>query len=365
MGQDDLLAYIEQSRKNAKRAGSSVKDFRVFDFSFIPDKPLIRPEAKQIIDCLVRYQQTRIGRNMVIVGPRGSGKTVLFRYLARTLKDTLHLPFFGVNCRIHNSSFKVLANILKMRPRGYAYSELCERFEQTIPGPAVIVLDESDMLCEKDARKDVLYFLSRSKQQYCVVLLSNNPRYLRNLDESTRSSLQPEYIHFGSYSAQEILDILKDRGKTGLKSVDESMLAEIAAMTSKNTAGDARIGIKSLLYCATKEADTVQACFDKARKDVMADVLNNTNDKSLLILKASLQEPTRLVKSVYQNYVSLCRQYREEPYGYTQYYAAIGLMASLGILVLISAKVDRTYSNRIELLVTDEQIDDAISRRLH
>ena len=84
----------------------------------------------------------------------------------------------------------------------------------------MIVLDESDMLCEKDVRKDVLYFLSRSRRQYSVVLLSNNPRYLRNVDESTRSSLQPEFIHFGSYSAGELLDILKDRAETGLKTVD-------------------------------------------------------------------------------------------------------------------------------------------------
>ena len=46
-------------------------------------------------------------------------------------------------------------------------------------------------------------------------------------------------------------------------------------------------------------------------------------------------------------------------------YAAIGFMASLGVLVLVSAKVDRTYSNRIELLVTGEQIDAAIAKRLH
>jgi Cdc6-like AAA superfamily ATPase len=197
------------------------------------------------------------------------------------------------------------------------------------------------------------------------VLLSNNPRYLRNLDESTRSSLQPEYIHFDSYSANEILEILKDRAKTGLKTVDEAMLGEIAAMTTKNIDGDARVGIKSLLYCATKESETVQACFDKAREDVMSDVLSNTNEKSLLILKAALQEPTRLVKVVYQQYVALCQQYGEDPYGYTQYYAAIGFMASLGVLVLVSAKVDRTYSNRIELLVSGEQIDAAIAKRLH
>ena len=151
---ESLLDYIEKSREEAERVGSSVKDFKVFDFSFIPDKPLVRPETKRIIDCLVRYQQTGIPRNLVIVGPRGCGKTLTFRYLSNALKAKLGLPFYGVNCRVHNTSFKVLANILKMRPRGYAYSELCERFEQAIPSPAVVVLDESDMLCEKDARKD-------------------------------------------------------------------------------------------------------------------------------------------------------------------------------------------------------------------
>ena len=362
---ESLLDYIEKSREEAERVGSSVKDFKVFDFSFIPDKPLIRPETKRIIDCLVRYQQTGIPRNLVIVGPRGCGKTLTFRYLANALKKKTGLSLYGCNCRIENTSYKVLANLMHMRARGYSYSELCSRFEEMIPGPAVIVLDESDMLCEKDVRKDVLYFLSRSRRQYSVVLLSNNPRYLRNLDESTRSSLQPEFVHFNSYSAQEILDILKDHAATGLKTVDEAMLGEIAAMTAKNIGGDARVGIKSLLYCATKEAESVQACFDKAREDVMADVLSNTNEKSLLILKAALQEQTKLVKVVYQHYVTLCRQYREEPYGYTQYYAAIGFMASLGVLALVSAKVDRTYSNRIELLVTGEQIDAAITKRFH
>ena len=36
---ESLLEYIEKSREEAERVGSSVKDFRVFDFSFIPDKP--------------------------------------------------------------------------------------------------------------------------------------------------------------------------------------------------------------------------------------------------------------------------------------------------------------------------------------
>jgi len=363
MGQEDLLTYIEQSREEAKRVASSVKDYRIFDFSYIPDKPLVRPETKRIVDALVQYNQTGIPRNLVIVGPRGCGKTLTFRYLERTLKQALGLRFCGVNCRIHNTSFKVLSHILHLRPRGYAYSELAERFEATIKGPAVIVLDESDMLGEKDFRKDVLYFLSRSPNRYSIILLSNNPRFLRGLDESTRSSLQPETIFFRNYSAQEILGILKDRAETGLNAVEPGLLEEISALTAKNTNGDVRVAIKTLLYCATREAETVQGCFNKARADVMIDVLNSINEKGLLILKAALEEPSKLVKAVYQRYVDQSRGYKEEPYGYTQFYSTLGYLASLGAILLVSAKVDRTFTNRIEPLISAQELEAAMAHR--
>jgi len=363
MGQEELWAYIEQSRQEAERVASSVKDFRVFNFDHIPDRPVIRPELKRIVDCLVRYQGSGVARHMVVFGARGCGKTLTFRYLEKAFSERLKLPFFGVNCRTHNSSFKALAALLKAKPRGYAYSELCERFEKEIPGPAVIVLDEADMLVENDLRRDILYFLSRSPNRYSLVLLSNNHRYLKQLDESTRSSLQPEVISFRTYSAGEILDILKDRAETGLKTVAPGLLEEIAAMTAKNTNGDVRVAIKALLYCSTGEAPTVAACFAKAREDVVKDVLVGTNDKALLILKASLEEATKLVKNVYQHYSTLSRSTGEEPYGYTQFYSTLGYLASLGLILLVSAKVDRTFTNRIEPLVSPDELSAVFSAR--
>jgi Cdc6-like AAA superfamily ATPase len=363
MGQDDLLAYIEQSRQEAERVASNVKDYRVFSFDHIPDRPVIRPELRRIIDCLVRYQGSGIARNMIVFGARGCGKTLTFRYLEKAFATKLNLPFFGINCRIHNSSFKALAALLKAKPRGYAYSELCERFEREIRGPAVIVLDEADMLVENDLRRDILYFLSRSPNRYSLVLLSNNPRYLKELDESTRSSLQPEVISFKTYAAGEILDILKDRAETGLKSVEAGLLEEIAAMTARNTNGDVRVAIKALLYCSTGEAPTVAECFSKAREDVVKDVLVGINDKALLILKASLEDQTRLVKSVYQQYMVISRNCGEEPYGYTQFYSTLGYLASLGLILLVSAKVDRTFTNRIEPLISAEELNSVFAGR--
>jgi archaeal cell division control protein 6 len=363
MGQEELRAYIEQSRQEAKQAASGVKDFRIFDFGFIPDAPFIRPETKRIIDSIVQYHQTGIPRNLIVTGPRGSGKTLTMRYLERALRTTIGLPIHGVNCRIYNSSFKVLAHILKLRPRGYSYSELCEIFEREVPGNAVIVLDEIDLLGEKDIRKDVLYFLSRSKNRYFVVLLSNNPRFLRSLDESTRSSLQPETIFFRNYCATEILEILQDRARTGLRKVDPGLLEEISGLTAKNTNGDVRVAIKTLLHCATNRDMQVQDCFKKAREDVVTDVLESLNEKALLIIKAAYLEPTKLVKSIYQRYVHLSRDYREEPYGYTQFYSTLGYLSSLGMIMLVTAKVDRTFTNRLEPLVSVGELDGVMNRR--
>ena len=367
MGQEELRAYIEQSRQEAKQAASGVKDFIIFDFGFIPDAPFIRPETKRIIDSIVQYHQTGIPRNLIVTGPRGSGKTLTMRYLERALRTTIGLPIHGVNCRIYNSSFKVLAHILKLRPRGYSYSELCEIFEREVPGNAVIVLDEIDLLGEKDIRKDVLYFLSRSPNRYFVVLLSNNPRFLRSLDESTRSSLQPETIFFRNYCATEILEILQDRARTGLREVDPGLLEEISGLTAKNTNGDVRVAIKTLLHCATNRDMQVQDCFKKAREDVVTDVLESLNEKALLIIKAAYLEPTKLVKSIYQRYVHryvhLSRDYREEPYGYTQFYSTLGYLSSLGMIMLVTAKVDRTFTNRLEPLVSVGELDGVMNRR--
>lgn len=361
---DNLSRLFDTFQAGNESATPTVKDYNVFDFSYVPDKPLIRPETEEIAKRLLRYHQTTISRNLVIVGPRGSGKTVTLQYLAKRFAERgIQLPFYGINCRIHGTSFKILSEILGVRPRGYAFSELCTRFEQVVPSPAVIVLDEVEMLADRGARNDVLYFLSRSPKRYSVVLLTNNPRYAQTVDGSIRSSLQPEVIFFRNYSAPEILDILKDRAETGLHSVEAGLVEEIAAMTARNTNGDVRVAIKTLLYCATREAGTVAECFNKAREDVIKDVLVHANEKALLILKAAIEDPNKLVKSVYERYVGLSRGCHEEPYGYTQFHSNLGYLASLGLIMLVCAKVNRTLTSRIEPLVSEEEVNAVIVKR--
>ena len=83
-----------------------------------------------------------------------------------------------------------------------------------------------------------------------TVLLSNHPKFLSRLDESIRSSLQPEMVHFRNYDADQIRAILGDRAKRGLHRVPEGLIGAIAALTVRTTNSDVRVAIKTLYYAS-------------------------------------------------------------------------------------------------------------------
>ena len=345
----DIGQYLSQRRASLDRSTDRIRNFEVFDFNYVPETPLMREEVKPAIDALLRYQQTGIANNILILGSRGSGKSVLTKYLMQLLAQDGRLDFAYVNCRQHNTSFKILASSLGVRPRGCSLDELWQRFEDSHEGRVVFVLDEVDLISEKDKHKDILYLISRSPRNYMAVLLSNNPKFLNPLDESIKSTLQPEIVHFRNYDATEIEQILLERAKTGLKAVPEAVLGQIAAMTAKNTNSDVRVAIKTLYRWALEPEAGLAEHFEKARRDIMFDVIRDLNDKNLLILKAVLNQSDGFAKDVYETYRKTSVRFQEEPFSYMHFYSNLSYLQSLGLVVLISTKVQRTYTNRIQL----------------
>ena len=345
----DIEQYVSERQKRLDKSKDRIQNFDVFNFNYIPEKPLMREEVKSVVDALLRYQQTGIANNVLILGSRGSGKSVFARYLMKVLSQQGQLDFAYTNCREHNSSFKILASLLGLRPRGCSLDELWHKFEDTNQGKIVFVLDEVDLMSDKDKHKDILYFVSRSPNNYMAILLSNNPKFLNPLDESIKSTLQPEIIHFRSYNAGEIEKILADRARIGLKSLPKGIIREIAAMTVKNTNSDVRIAIKTLYLWALEPGVPLKKHFEKARRDIMFDVVKDLNDKNLLILKAALSRQDSFVKDIYEAYRRISAQFNEEPFSYVHFYSNLSYLQSLGLILLVSTKVKRTYTNRIQL----------------
>jgi len=261
-----------------------------------------------------------------------------------------HVRFLYVNCRHHNTSFKILAELLELRPRGFALDELWVQFQSRFPGPAAVVLDEADLISEKDRRKDVLYLLSRSNHPYMVILLSNNPHFHQQLDPSIRSTLQPEIVHFRNYNADQVRAILEQRAHLGLKRYAQADLAKIAALVVRLTNSDIRVGIKTLYLCALEPEAGIEANFDRARRDIVTDLIRGLSDRNLTILKAATMVEDGHVKSVYTLYRKLSAQVGDTPYSYVYFYSNLAYLQSIGLILLVSTKIRRAYTNRIQLL---------------
>ena len=357
----DITEYLRKQKVHLSEESKHVKDFSVFDFDYLPEQPLLREEAKTLVDDILRFELSGIPTHYAIIGSRGSGKTLTLKYLARVLPEQTALEVLYVNCRQHNTSFKILARLLEVQARGTSLVELFEAFCARQQKRTVVVLDEIDLMSPKDRRREILYLLSRSQQPFMVVMLSNNPHVLQELDAATRSSLQPVPLHFRNYNAEQIRRILQQRAERGLRRWDAGQIAEIAAHTTSRTNADVRVAIKTLYYSVTRPQRALRDCFEDARRDLIVDMVNDLSDATLHILGAIASAKTDLAKDIYTRYCRLSQAQAEKPFSYVHFYSNLGYLQSSGLATLLSTKVGRTYTNRV-LLAFDASIAREICR---
>ena len=351
----DVAIYLAKQRARLSERSGRVKDYAVFDFHYVPEQPLMRTECKQLIDEMLHFDLSGIPDHQAIIGSRGSGKTLAMKYLQRVLPGHTKLELLYVNCRHHNTTFKILAHLLDVQARGASLAELYERFCAKCAGKTIVVLDEVDLMSPKDKRREILYLLSRSEKPFMVIMLSNSPQMLKQLDAATRSSLQPVPLHFKNYNAQQLHEILRDRARRGLRQWNDGELAEIAALTARLANSDARVAIKTLKYAVTSAGQELRDCFERARRDVVIDLVNDLSDATLRILWAASTARTGFAKDVYERYCRFSAQHHEKPFSYVYFYSNLSYLQSAGLVALVSTKVGRTYSNRV-LLTFDRKI---------
>jgi len=348
--------FIQDRRESFLKQTELIKDYKIFDFNYVPERPLIREEAGKIVDSLVRYEKTGIPTNQVIFGSRGSGKTLMLKYITKLISEDSTLQILYSNVRYYSTSFKILANFLNMSPRGLSISELYNKFCERFPSKTVIILDEVHLWAPKERQRELLYFLSRDKRNYLIIMLSNDPRFLSEIDQSVRSTLQPELIHFQNYNALDISAILNERSKRGLKRPKKAVNNQIAAYTVKEANSDVRVGIKALFHWATHGRKNLEDCFENARRDIYVDLVSDLSDINLLILKAVTLVLDPFAKKVYTAFCEICKSTTTSSCSYVHFYNQLSYLQSLGLIMMFSTKVNKTYANRITILCNKEII---------
>ncbi len=190
------------------------RDENSLNYEFLPKTlPFRESQQQYLADCLKPLMSHRAGRNVVIHGPPGIGKTAASRSVLRELEDTTdEIKQVYINCWQHNTSFRILVQICDAFGYRLVHNkktdELMDIIEHNLnKKPWVLVFDEID----KAEDLDFLYFILDKPFHKSVILITNYADWLPELDERIRSRLMAEVLEFKAYEEREISTILRQR----------------------------------------------------------------------------------------------------------------------------------------------------------
>ncbi len=223
-------------------------DESVFDLDYLPHIIKFREnQQKYIADCIKPLLEGRNGKNLVITGTSGIGKTAATRFVLRELEekglDDEALPIY-INCWKKDTGYKIVLEIcdqLKYRfIQGKHTDQLLKEITKILnKKPVILVLDEADKLQDLQ----ILYLLLEDLNRKGIYLITNNLEFLSSMDNRIRSRLMAELLEFKPYNPEETYGILKQRVEYGFaKNVfSEGALKLITNKTHEKN--DLRLGI--------------------------------------------------------------------------------------------------------------------------
>jgi len=224
-------------------------DAVILDYDYVPKLvPFREGQQRKIAGCIKPLFNKQNGRNLLVYGPPGVGKTVACKHLFNELEDETDeiIPLY-VNCWQNNTSYKLVLEICRLMDYKFTMNKKTDELFKIVKdelnkGSVVFCFDEID----KVADYDFLYFILENIYRRSIILITNYKEWIVDLDQRIKSRLTADMLEFAPYNGGEIMEILKERLKYAfVKDVWDTQAFEIA---SKKAAllEDVRMGLHIL-----------------------------------------------------------------------------------------------------------------------
>lgn len=270
------------------------------DYDYIPKLiPYRENEQRIIANCIKPLFQNANGRNLLLYGNPGVGKTVACKHVLNELEEETDdiLPIY-INCWQKDSTYKSLVEICEQLGYMLTHNKKTDelfKIVKTIVNKkaAVFVFDEADKLQDLD----VLYFILEEIYKKTIILITNHKDIVLGFDDRIKSRLIAQPIEFKQYNAFETKGIMKERvGHAFVPGVWEDLAFEIA---SKKTAmiQDIRAGLYLLKESGHAAEDESSRKIETKHVEQALKKLDEFTIKK----KDELEDETRFILGIVKN----------------------------------------------------------------
>jgi len=351
---------------------SLFKNKQILQSNYSPEDILHRDkEIKHIASILAPCLLGDKTSNLFVYGVTGTGKTLSVQHVSNELikrsKGSNILRIEYLNCKLKkvaDTEYRIFAELSKKLgisipetglPTQEVYRRFLEVLEKNEERLLILILDEIDQAVKKIS-DDFLYNLTRlnselGNTQIIIIGISNDLRFLDNIDPRVRSSLSEEELVFPPYNALQLQDILRKRADESFKPgvVSEGVIAKCAAFAAREH-GDARRALDLLRVAgeiAERESSSkikithIDEANNKIEKDKILDIIETEPKQFQLVLYSifRLIEKTKeniFTGDIYSYYQDLCKKLKVDVL--TQRRVS-DILAEFDMLGLINARV--------------------------
>lgn len=189
------------------------------DFDYSPKKFMYREKEQELMaSCIKPLLAKMNGRNLIITGKPGIGKTLACKKVLEALEneelpsDAEEVKTFYINCWKRDTSYKVMLELCEKSDYRFTQNKNTEDLFNILKEilnkkGVVFVFDEIDKV--KDF--DFLYMILEEIYRKSIFLITNNREWFLGLDKRIKSRLLPEVENFKPYTLNEVEGILRHR----------------------------------------------------------------------------------------------------------------------------------------------------------